>query len=104
MTNEEIKKGIDGLKFTMDMLLFDPMTGENKRPDCLNDMDKITYDACVVGIEAFEKQIPRKPIWAIPVRKRSGYTWCCPVCGYTAIRSYNYCQHDGTEFDWSGIK
>lgn len=55
MTNKEIKNGIDGLKFTMDMFLFDPMTGENKRPDCLNDMDKITYDACAVGIKALEK-------------------------------------------------
>lgn len=61
MTAEEAKKGIDGLKFTMEMFLFDPMTGENKDPDCLNEMDRITYDSCAIGIKALEKQIPKKP-------------------------------------------
>lgn len=54
MTREEI---ISGLKFTVDMFLFDPSTGEAyTKPR--NDMDKITIDACKGAIkicEAFDK-------------------------------------------------
>lgn len=51
MTREEI---ISGLKFTVDMFLFDPSTGENFT-DPRNDMDKITIDACKGAIELLEK-------------------------------------------------
>lgn len=47
MTSEEI---IDRLKFTVDMFLFDPTTGETyKEPQ--NNMDKTTIDACKGAIE-----------------------------------------------------
>lgn len=49
-----IKEIIDGLKFTVDMFLFDPTTGETyKEPR--NDMDKTTIDACKGAIELLEQ-------------------------------------------------
>lgn len=51
MTLEEI---IDGLKFTVDMFLFDPITGETFT-EPRNDMDKITIDACKGAIELLEQ-------------------------------------------------
>lgn len=49
-----IKEIIDGLKFTVDMFLFDPTTGETyKEPR--NDMDKTTIDACNGAIELLEQ-------------------------------------------------
>lgn len=49
-----VKEIIDGLKFTVDMFLFDPTTGETyKEPR--NDMDKTTIDACKGAIELLEQ-------------------------------------------------
>jgi hypothetical protein len=49
-----VKEIIDGLKFTVDMFLFDPTTGETyKEPR--NDMDKTTIDACNGAIELLEQ-------------------------------------------------
>lgn len=49
-----VKEIIDGLKFTVDMFLFDPTTGETyKEPR--NDMDKTTVDACKGAIELLEQ-------------------------------------------------
>ena len=49
-----IKEIIGGLKFTVDMFLFDPSTGETyKEPR--NDMDKTTIDACNGAIELLER-------------------------------------------------
>lgn len=53
MTNEEI---IDGLKFTMDMCLFSPTDGSKRPVSMLNDMDKITYNACEGAIKLLEQQ------------------------------------------------
>lgn len=52
MTITEI---ISGLKFTIEMILFDPSTGE-KLTEPRNDMDKITLDACKGAIKALEQQ------------------------------------------------
>lgn len=51
MTREEI---IDGLKFTVDMFLFNPSTGETFT-EPRNDMDKTTIDACKGAIELLEQ-------------------------------------------------
>ena len=58
-----IKEIIDGLKFTVDMFLFDPGTGEIYK-DPRNDMDKTTIDACEGAIELLEQTM-----W-IPVSER----------------------------------
>ena len=60
MTIEEI---IGGLKFTVDMFLLDPVTGE-VFTEPRNNMDKTTIDACKGAIELLEQTR-----W-IPVRER----------------------------------
>ena len=53
MTREEI---ISGLQMTMDLIQFDPGTG-NVRPIYeLNDLDKTTYVACKAAIKALKAQ------------------------------------------------
>lgn len=52
--NMKIKEIIDGLKFTVDMFLFEPSTGE-KYTEPRNDMDKTTIDACKGAIELLEQ-------------------------------------------------
>jgi len=52
MTRKEI---IDGLKFTMDMFLFDPSTGETKTKSQLNESDRITFDACEGAVEILKR-------------------------------------------------
>ena len=42
MTREEI---INGLKMSIDLMLFDPTTGEVKEPHQLNDMNRTSYEA-----------------------------------------------------------
>lgn len=49
-----LKEIIDGLKFTIDMFLFDPTTGETYT-EPRNDMDKTTVDACKGAIELLEQ-------------------------------------------------
>ena len=51
MTLQEI---IDGLKFTIDMFLLDPNTGETIT-EPRNDMDKTTVDACKGAIELLKQ-------------------------------------------------
>lgn len=53
MTRKEI---IDGLKFTMDFILLNPITCESIAPDLLNRLDRITYDACKGAVELLEAQ------------------------------------------------
>ena len=56
-----IKEIIEGLKFTVDMFLFDTSTGEiYKEPR--NDMDKITIDACNGAIELLEQEQKWTPV------------------------------------------
>jgi hypothetical protein len=52
MTREEI---INGLQFTVDMFLLDPITGETYT-EPRNDMDKTTIDACRGAIELLKKE------------------------------------------------
>lgn len=54
-----ITKIIDGLYFTIGMMLFNPLTGESKKPDELNKDDRTTYDACMGAIELLKMQKPR---------------------------------------------
>jgi hypothetical protein len=47
-------KIIDGLYFTIGMILFNPLTGESKTPDQLNEDDRTTYDACMGAIASLK--------------------------------------------------
>ena len=75
MTKEEI---ISGLKFTVEMFLFDPSTGE-KYTEPRNDMDKTTIDACKGAIELL-KQEPKPGYWE---KQTDGYSYWyrCSCCG-----------------------
>lgn len=52
---------ISGLRYTVEMFLFDPATGYTKDPDDLNAADRITFDACVGAIDLLKEQEP-KPV------------------------------------------
>lgn len=53
MTREKI---IQGLQFTIEMCLFDPMTGAKRPKEVLNDLDKTTVDACEGAIKLLEQE------------------------------------------------
>ena len=99
MTKQKI---IDGLYFTVGMILFNPLTGENKKPDELNEDDKTTYDACLGAIELLKSQEPQATTheaeWHI-FKGRRGAT--CSYCKYTFDDVYDpenydyYCRHCG---------
>lgn len=77
-----IKEIIDGLKFTVDMFLFDPITGETFT-EPRNDMDKTTIDACKGAIELLEELLEQEPCEDTISRKAvldlfnksDGYSW-----------------------------
>ena len=52
----DINEVIYGLEFTKAMITFNPSTGEDIKPENLNEDDKITYDACVGAITLLKKQ------------------------------------------------
>ena len=52
MTRQEI---IEGLKFTVEMFLFDPDTGETLT-EPRNDLDRTTIDACRGAIELLDQE------------------------------------------------
>jgi hypothetical protein len=66
MTREEI---ISGLKFTIEMFLLDPNTGETFT-EPRNDMDKTTIEACKGAIELLEQE-PVEPV--IESAYKTGY-------------------------------
>lgn len=53
MTREKI---IQGLQFTIEMCLFDPMTGAKRPKEVLNDLDKTTVDSCEGAIKLLEQE------------------------------------------------
>lgn len=81
-----LKEIIDGLKFTVDMFLFDPSTGETIT-EPRNDMDKTTIDACKGAIELLEHTR-----W-IPCSERLPdkytYTLWCASSGYVRGDYFN---------------
>ena len=53
MTKEKI---IQGLQFTIEMCLFDPMTGAKRPKEVLNDLDKTTVDSCEGAIKLLNQE------------------------------------------------
>ena len=102
-----IKKIIDGLYFTVGMILFNPLTGEVKTPEELNEDDRTTYDACMGAIELLKAQEPVEPVVDVD-------TWKCGNCGHTLEHQellgdnvlfheqYNYCPDCGRKVKWDG--
>lgn len=79
-----VKEIIDGLKFTVDMFLFDPTTGETYT-EPRNDMDKTTIDACNGAIELLEQTR-----W-IPCNERLPKDYSSCLC--TIRNHYTYDNH-----------
>jgi hypothetical protein len=104
MKKEEI---INGLKFTVDMFLFDPSTGE-EYTEPRNDMDKTTIDACRGAIELLEQEL-KAGHWIVLNDRYNKCSECgfhydmwnnrterlprifnyCPICGAKMIESEN---------------
>ena len=99
MTKEEI---IGGLKFTVDMFLLDPSTGETYT-EPRNDMDKTTIDACKGAVELLEQTR-----W-IPVSERLPEVegdYLTTVKGIVSIRheilSFSKNLHKVDKYDFPG--
>lgn len=105
MTKEQI---ISGLKFTEEMFLFDPSTGE-KFTEPRNYMDKTTIDACRGAIKLL-KQMPPKGHWIMKNNFIAGeyrpYAYMCSECGFkievcrglSQDKGHNlFCQHCGAD-------
>ena len=87
MTREEV---ISGLQMTMDLIQFDPFTGDVRPIYALNDLDKTTYVACKEAIEALKAQ---------PEIIR------CKDCKYSHDEYGDgdcYCKRPGRTMDWFG--
>ena len=85
MTRKEI---IDGLKFTIDMFLFDPATGKTYT-EPRNDMDKTTIDACKGAIELLEE--------------RPNGKWLSYSTGLVFKRKWGRCSECGNTLDFDGV-
>lgn len=101
MTREEI---ISGLKFTVEMFLFDPSTGE-KYTEPRNDMDKTTIDACRGAIELLEQE-PKIGHWIAQDIHNCHTDFKCSECGYIhsfmhiygePTADYTYCPNCGAK-------
>ena len=104
-----VKEIIDGLKFTIDMFLFDPSTGETFT-EPRNDMDKTTIDACKGAIELLEQtrwipcseRLPRASeivLLSLPEHTMVDGEGCfpCVICGhYIGGNSEEWGISDGT--------
>lgn len=94
MTREEI---IDGLKFTVEMFLLDPSTGETIT-EPRNDMDNTTIDACRGAIELLEQE-PKTGRWIItyPYGKQNPI-YDCPYCHASNSSVFkNFCPNCGAD-------
>lgn len=53
-------KAIEALRMCRELMLFDPMTGEDILLDQLNQDNRDLYDACEAGISALQERIDRE--------------------------------------------
>ena len=96
-----IMKIIDGLYFTIGMILFNPLTGESKTPEQLNEDDRTTYDACMGAIDLLKAQEPGKV--NITITQSDGWKeGNCPFCGMKVDSFYNwsFCGTCGRGLKW----
>ena len=101
LESKHINETIQGLNYTMEMIVFDPLTGNIKNPIELNDADRITYDACGEAIDLLnDYENTMKPVRAVFIDRRC----YCGHCGnliYKVIGEYNFCSRCGKAVDWS---
>jgi len=53
------------------------------------------FEACEMGIEALEKEIPQKVL-----QESSWHMDYCPNCGHGAYENFNRCPTCGQKIDW----
>lgn len=102
-----ITKIIDRLYATIGMMLFDPLTGKGKKPDELDEDDRVTYDAYISAIKILRKKESKL---VVNIHKKFNSTnpdspWVgkCPECGKT-VEGKNlarYCKFCGQAIKWS---
>ena len=93
MTTKEI---IDGLRFTVDMFLFDPSTGETYT-EPRNDMDKTTIDACKGAIKLLEQE-PKTGHWILHKHNGIGHIECSECSRFyleAHLLTNRYCPNCG---------
>ena len=100
-------KIIDGLYFTIGMILFNPLTGESRTPDQLNEDDRTTYDACMGAIALLKAQEPIAPVKVNRYMETdengewfSPETYDCGNCGVELHGKANYCHLCGRAVKW----
>lgn len=75
--------------------------------DDFDDMFLQDIEACKTGIQALEKQMPKKVIWENEKNgKIYSFHWaCCPNCGNELfdieIGEFKFCPDCGQALDWS---
>lgn len=99
------EKTIQGLQYTIEMCLFDPATGYSKGPDDLNELTRITYDACFSAIALLKEQEPVKAV----ADGEDSYICnnCGTVIGWDALEpggveevKYKFCPECGRPLKW----
>ena len=90
------EKVIKGLEFTKEMITFNPSTGEDIDPENLNEVDKMSYDACVGAIELLKEQEAVEPRVST-AEQRCGH--CNKVIEMDGWQSCPWC---GKRIDWKG--
>jgi len=96
-----IKEIIDGLRFTVDMFLFDDITGE-MHTEPRNELDKATIDACKGAIKLLEQTR-----WIPVSEKLPDYNKQCLVtfeCGLVDIMCYALDLYKVDEYDFCAKK
>lgn len=94
------EKVIKGLEFTKAMITFNPSTGEDIKPENLNEENKTTYDACVGAIALLKEQEPVKPkkgLFHMPTTILFDYE--CE-CGVPIMKRQPYCMSCGKAVKW----
>lgn len=101
------KEAIERLVFDIDMILFDPNTGETLTKEQVKIRNEDNYNTLLadeVAISALNLRIPRKPV-DNPNAFGDTVT-CCPRCGKTVINYWNrkikppHCMMCGQKLDW----
>ena len=102
----DIENVKQGLKYTIEMTLFNPVTGDTRDPAALNADDRITYDACIGAIDLLKSQqseIKRLKVQPNVIRCKDCIYYLRPEYGYTIgacvrhstwfqVRKYDFCS------------
>jgi rubrerythrin len=98
MTREEI---INGLKMSIDLMLFDPNTGEVKEPHQLNDIDRTSYEAFKGAMEILAQPQRMRGRWIDRNGNIVSPFWEryeCSECGARSDNT-NYCPNCGAQME-----